>query len=328
MKIKNKKGQIKGGMAILIVVGLVAVYMFNIGGVQDLFKPAEPSVPTTSRCPSSGLTEITLNAQEALASSATNTNVRYYVYDNGVLVKEGGTGSDGTVSFDLECGINKKYSMLVLNESDDSGVYPQIITVDATDATDVHNIKTYEYGQIHVTNLGSSADPSEGAAVSSGVGKTCGIVLTFANNESASAYNKPLIVCLANTTTVVDMNFVGVTSADAKSPIRVSAASGEKYFTFEMDRMIKSTEGAIKLTGTIQFSASTTPIRTGANNDSVGCRIVDQATFKIAEYKTLSLSEGWIEDSENTETIADIGAPDSNEVLMYFNGSGATTGYC
>ncbi len=314
-------------MVILIAVGLIAVYMLNLGGVQDLFKPAEEAEEEVGRCPSSGLTEVTLNAQEALASTATNANVRYYVYDNGVLVKEGGTGSDGTVSFDLECGINKKYSMLVLNESDDSGVYPQTITVDASDATDTHNIKTYEYGQIHITNLGSSADPAEGAQISSGVGKTCGIVLTFANNESASVFNKPLIMCLANTSSVVDMNFVGAVSADAKAPIRVSVTAGKKFHTFEIDRMVKSTVGAIKLTGTVQFSASTVAAR-NTINDSITCRVVDQATFKIAEYKTLSLSEGWIESAEQTETVADIGAPDSNVVTMYLNGTGATSGYC
>ncbi len=320
MKIKNKKGQIKGGMAILIVAGLVAVYMLNIGGVQDLFKPAEPYVPPVGRCPSSGLTEITLNTQEALASTASDSNVSYYIYDNGALVKEGTTGADGTVSFDVGCAANKKYTMLVLNEKSASGVYPQTVTVDASGATDVHNLKTYEFGQIHISNLGSSANPAESNSVDGGAGKTCGFVITFSNNESASGYNKPLIMCLANTTSVVDVNINGVTVADSKRPSRVSVTAGYAYHTFELDRMVKSTEGAIKLTGTIQFSASTAPAATTVN-DTFTCLVVDQSTFKIAEYKTLSLSEGFLEAAENTETIAQVGAPDSNTGTMYYNGT-------
>ncbi len=112
MNIKNKKGAaLSGGMVLLIIAVAIAAYMF-ITAVQDIFKPAAPVTPYTpstgDNCPSSGLTEITLNAQEALASTATDVGVNYYAFDNGVLVKEGETGSDGSVSFDVACGANKK----------------------------------------------------------------------------------------------------------------------------------------------------------------------------------------------------------------------------
>ena len=63
--IKNKKGaQMTGGLVILIILGVVAAYMF-IPAVQDIFKPGVPAaVPAAvGRFPSSGLTEVTLNTQ-------------------------------------------------------------------------------------------------------------------------------------------------------------------------------------------------------------------------------------------------------------------------
>ena len=325
--IKNKKGAMTGGIAILIVIGIVAVYMLNIGGIQDieLFKKqVTTDNGVTSRCPSSGLTEITLNAQEALASTATDSGVSYYVYDNGALVKEGETGADGAISFDLGCGVNKRYTMLVLNETAASGSYAQTVTIDASGPTDIHNLKTYEFGQMNIANIGSSSDPAEGSNVSGGAGKTCGFVITFANNETSSGYNKPLIMCEANTTSVTDININGVTKADAKKPTRITSTAGKQYHVFELDRMLLSTEGAVKLTGTIQFSASNAPDNSDGS-DNMTCMIVDQAKYKKAEYKTLSLSDGWVTAAENAETVNNTGARDSQQTSLFYSSDG---GYC
>ena len=323
MKNMNKKGfQVTGG--VVIIVGIVLVLAYTQGYLDFIFQPAEPVLPVlpTSQCPSSGLTEVTLNTQEALASTATDAMVSYYVYDNGVLVKEGTSGSDGEVSFDLGCSIGQKYTMLVVNESTSSGYYPQTVTVDATKSTDVHNLKMYEYGEIALGYVGSYADPARGDNIYAGLGKTCEFEISFSENESASAFNKPLIMCLANVSSVIDvtMDSTIVTEAAAKKPIRLSAKTGYQYYAFEYDTLLKSTDSGPKITGKIEFSASTTP--KGADNFS--CLIVDQATFKVAEYKTLSLSDGFLQATENTETLADVGAPDSNIKNMYFN----DTAYC
>ncbi len=214
--------------------------------------------------------------------------------------------------------------MLVINESvtNGLGIYPQILTVDASGPTAVHNIQTYEFGDAHIANIGSSVDPAESHNVSGGPGKTCGFVISFANNESSSGYNKPLIMCMTNTSAIVDVYLNGVTPADSKAPIRISAESSKEWHTWELDRMLKSTEGAVKLTGTIEFS-SKTPI--DDETDNMTCVIVDQATFKLAEYKTLSLNEGFVEAAENTETRAEIGGFDSNRLPLYYSHTG---GYC
>ena len=86
--------------------------------------------------------------------------------------------------------------------------------------------------------------------------------------------------------------------------------------------MVKSTDAAVKISGKIQFSTGATFSDDVKNNMS--CIIVDQTAYQVADYKTLSLSEGFIVAAENSETIANIGAPDSNRVTMQFG----TTSYC
>jgi len=318
---KNKIGAgISGGTVILIAALLIAAYVFNVGGFKDLITPPIEPIEPVGRCPSSGLTEVTLNTQEALASSATDSNVAYYAYDDGVLVKEGATGSDGTVSFDLECGVGKTYSLLILNESAaTTGIYPSTHTIDASGSVDVLNVKTYEYGQLDIANLGSSIDPTGAANVTAGAGKTCGFTITFTSNESAAAFNKPLIMCETNVTSVVDVFLTGATIADTKAPVRLTAASGYEYHAFEYDKMLLSTDASVMLSGKIEFSTSSAPVTT----DGMNCTIIDQTKFRVAEYKTLSLVDGFIEAAENTETRASIGAPDSNEKQL-----GYATGYC
>ncbi len=318
---KSKKGAMSAGVVILLIALAVFAYSGNWFGLKDILTP-EDGVPTvTTKCPSSGLTEVTINAQEALASSATDAEVDYYIYDNSKLVKEGSTTS-GAVSFDVECGVGKTYKLLVINETVADGFYPQTVTVDASGPTDTHNFKMFQYGEIGIGSIVSSADPTGGVNISGGAGKTCGFTLTFSNNESASGFDKPLIMCQVNSTAIADVTMSGVTEVNAKRPLRISAQTGHQYYTFEYPELIKSTDAAVKISGKIQFSTGATFSSKVGNNMS--CIIVDQTMYKTAEYKTLSLSEGFIEAAENKETIAEIGAIDSNRVTMQYG----TTAYC
>ena len=318
--IKGKKGaKLSGGLAIVLVVAVIFVY--TQGWFDFILQPTPPITPPitpVSKCPSSGLTEVTLNTQEALASTATNAEVDYYAYDNGVLVKSGST-TTGTVSFDLECGVNKKYTMLVLNETILHGFYPQTVTIDATTSQDVHNLKMYQYGEVNIANVGSSTDPTGDDNISVGTGKNCGFTVTFSNNESASGYNKPIIMCMVNVSAVTDVSMDDLTEVASKRPIRLSAITNHQYYAFEYSEMLKSTDAAVKVSGKIKFSDSM-GISSGVTNN-MSCIVIDQATFKVAEYKTLSLSEGFLESAENTETLDDIGAPDSLLKTLEFAGT-------
>jgi len=314
----NKQGKITAGVGILIALALVAIYTMNIAGVQDFLKPSVPIVPVVGRCPSSGLTEVTLNTQEALASTATNANVTYFAFDGSTLVKNGETGTDGTVSFDLACGVGKTYQLLVFNDKTTTGYYPKTVTVDASGPIDIQNMKVYEHGAVDIASIVSSTDPTGNGSIKGGTGKVCGYTITFSENESASAFNKPLIVCHVNSTSVIDMTMSGVTEVPTKKPTRLTSVSGHQYYVFEYDKLLKSTDGAVKLSGALQFSASASILATDTNNMS--CIVIDQATYKVSEYKTMSLSEGFLEAAENRETVADIGALDATAEELSFNG--------
>lgn len=317
----NKKGAMSGGLIILLLVVLVLAYSQNWLGLKDLISPGPVTPPTPlGKCPSSGLTEVTINAQEALASTATNANVSYYIYDDGTLVKEGETGSDGTVSVDVACAVGKTYSAIILNEKALTGFYPQQFSIDASDATFTKNLKMYEFGQINVASVVSSADPTGAANISAGTGKTCGFTVTFSNNESASGYDKPLILVLTNSSAVTDLTMDGVTEVPSKKPQRITTPSNLIWYAFEYPSMIKSTDAAIKVSGKVQFSSSMT-VDSNAGKNNLSVIVVDQTAYRVAEYKTLSLSDGFVTAAENLETQGAVGAPDSNRQTLAFVGT-------
>jgi len=322
----NKKG-VSGGIIILIAVALVLVWTQTTFFQDLLGEGPEPEIP--GQCPSSGLTEVTINTQEALASTATNANHEYFVFDSsGVLVKNGESGSDGQSVFDVGCGVNKEYNAIVLNDSTNSatagstsGFYAETFTIEASGPVFSENLQVYEYGTLDISNIGSDADPAGTANISSGIGKSCGFTITFTVNESASAYNKPLILCQANNTGVTDITMNGVTEVPNKRPTRISVKqSVNDWWVFELDKLVKSTDAAQKVSGKIQFSNSVTPALIG----NMTCQIADQATYKKADYKTLSLSEGFVEAAQD-DSNSDVGAPDSDEAVISFSHG---SGYC
>jgi hypothetical protein len=320
------KKAMSGGMIVLIIALLaIGAYMF-IPSVKDsvsgIFNPTPTTPVVTTKCPSSGLTEVTLNSQKALAATATNAITDYYVFEkDGTYVTTGNSGTDGQSVFNVACATNKKYDILVINETAANGYYGEVIEADASGPTFSKSLKMYLTGDINLVSVGSSTNPANTGNISSGLGKTCGFVITFSENVTASAYNKPLIMCETNISSVTDITMSGVTAADSKKPNRISTTANSQYHTYELNTLLKSTDAAQKVTGTITFSASTTPSTT----DSMTCKIADQAMWKKAAYQTLTYIDGFITGAENTETNADVGALDSNPAYLYF---GDSSGYC
>jgi len=321
-KILNKKAQMTTGVWIIIAL-IVGVFFYTQGTFDKFLQPTEKDTPPEpGKCPSSGLTEVTINTQEALASTATASVHDYYVFEkDGTYVSTGNSGADGSSTFNVGCSKGKTYDLLVINETVDTGFYGQEIEIDASGPTFSKSLKTYEYGDINLVSVASDVDPSGNSNISAGLGKTCGFVITFTENESISAFNKPLILCEANVTSVVDVTMTGVTEASAKKPTRITPTSGYEYYTYELDKMLLSTDAAQKISGKIQFSSSNAP----AAADTLSCKIIDQVQWKKANYQTLSKSEGFAVSAENQETNADVGAGDTAEVTMAFNHA---SGYC
>jgi len=313
----NKNGIGNLTIVLIVAVALIGAYMY-IPSVKTFIEgePTEPIVEP-GNCPSSGLTEITLNTQEALAATTTAAVIDYYIFEkDGSFISTGNSGSDGISTFDVECSKGKTYDVLVINETTNDGYYGQKITVDANSATSSKSLKMYQYGDINLVSVASSVDPTGNTSVAAGAGKTCGFVITFSENETASAFNKPLIMCQTNVTTVESISMSGVTEANSKKPNRITATSGKEYHTYELNTLLKSTDAAQKVSGTITFSASNTP---GATESGMSCIIVDQAMWSKANYQTLTFSNGFLESAENQETNSDIGARDSQTSTLKFN---------
>jgi len=331
----NKKG-ISTGVLILILVLAVFAYSSNMLGLKDWLSGlggGEPSGGTgtgeTTKCPSSGLTEVTINSQKALATTATAAITDYYVYDGDVLVANGNSGTDGISTFDVGCGIGKTYKAKIINETRYVGYYGKDITLKADSATDTHNLQLYTFGMVKIDgitnsiqNVGDTSATWIGAGASS-VGKICNFKITFHVNESTSAYYKPLIVCEANSTIITDLTLVGATAADSKVPSRLSPATGSAFHVYEIDT-ITTEQATLVLNGKLQFGSTAAK----ATDTNTKCRIIDQAEYKLADYKTLSMEEGWGYGAQNSETAADVGAEDSSQVTINIAGSNSTSGYC
>jgi len=90
-----------------------------------------------AQCPTDGTTTYTLNVQDELATTATNLDAEYFFFNGNKLIKEGTTGSDGTVNVDVACG--KDYNLLLINTTAGSGSYGKVIELKARSSDDTVN---------------------------------------------------------------------------------------------------------------------------------------------------------------------------------------------
>lgn len=319
----NNKGMATGSIVFLAIIAVVGIQLLVPGGWVGIFGGTPTPTPnpvSSGNCPSTGLTTVTLNAYQALASTPTAATVTYYVYDASGKYITSGTTAAGTSSFTLGCGKDIKYNVIALNETPSTGFYAQQFSIPADGPTYTQNLQMYKYGSVNFVSLASSIDPSGISNVSAGPSKTCGITATFTENQTAAAFNKPLLIFAANTTEVQSMSFTGLTPADSKIPSRLSATTGTRLMAFELPKMILSTDSAYKIGGTIVFTANAI-----SSEQGMAAYIIDQATWRKSAYTSLSLVDGFLEEGQNSETVADIGATDSTSTTLYFV---SANGYC
>lgn len=322
---KNKKG-ISTAMIIVLILAALFAYSTNLLGIKttvdNLFGggPSEEPI-VTAKCPSSGLTEVTINTQKALATTSTNVITDYFVYDGDTIITSGNSGSDGQSVFDVACGSGKTYKVMVANETVSTGYYGQMDTIDASTATDTINLKMYNYGDADISGLANGVQNVGDTVsnwISGGAGKICDWKIVFTVNESASAFNKPLIICQANTTIITDMTLSGVTKQNAKMPSRLSPDAGCASYVWEYDKLLTSEDSMVTLGGKIQFASGAT-IATPVSDKTVYCKLIDQAYYKKADYQSMTLADGWAISAQNDESVANVGAPDSAIDYLYIS---------
>jgi hypothetical protein len=326
----NKRAEAKlGTVLVWIVVALVVAYVANFNGFQSTVngwmnhenKEISTLGANLGTCPSSGITTYTLNVQDALASTATNVNAEYFVFDGSKLVKEGTTGTTGTTTFDLNCGGN--YNVLLMNSTSVIGYYSQVKSLSPSQSSDTVTASLTRYGQAKILGIENPADPARAGNTTLGASAVKQFDLKFVANQTERGYNSPIILCQANVTSVANVNIGSFSDGTPVSsvvvlPKRVTAAAGYVYYAWEYNKMLTPVMGVITASGSITATSST-PLGT----DAMTCKLVDQATWKTASYKTASsIDAAFKTGAENTETLANVGAADTDAVSFQFANNG------
>jgi len=333
----NNKGE-KGNTWIIIALIAVGIYLLvpsvqtsvnNIfGGIfGGTTVPTDSNLPTDTnlaKCPTTGKTSYTLSVQDANAATATNFEAQYYVFNGDGMVKDGnaGTGSDGTVDFDVTCG--KDYELIVLNQSVVTGAYSVRIPLKARTAEQTVGAAVTRFGTPHIVGIENPDDPAGGANVSLAAGQTKGFLIKFNSNVTNRGTNKPIIMCQVNTTSIQTVTYNSFSdgkaiTTPASTPTRITASAGYKYYSVEYPGMLLSEQGTVGLSGTITAVAAVTP----ATVDYMECIIVDQATTPTSQYKTAkTIDTAFVfgpEDPDSPST--NVGAVDSSKVQYEYAGS-------
>lgn len=326
----NKNGKISTGAVILIVAVIIGLFLlYQNGNLNGILNGNNQNNQPSSKAPSTQLTSLQINTLDALASTTTSAPAVAYVFssDGSQYVTSGATTSSST-AFTVNYG--KTYKVVVINTTAGNGYYPVQFDVNADSANVNKQISLYKTGSINVIGVTSSADPAAAANIAAAAGKTCGFTVTFSENTTAAAFNKPLIMCQGNVSTVTQINIpadgMGIVSANNLAPSRVTATAGYTYWTYELPKMVLSTDGTYKVGGTVTFSASSGPASGPVDVDTMKCKIIDQTDWINSNYQTMSLTDGFKEAAQNGQTLTDIGAIDSNTGTLTYNSS--ATSYC
>lgn len=283
----------------------------NQGGVQENL--------LTANCPSSGTTTLTLFTPDKLATTATTVTTEYFVYDGDKLFTSGTQTSSSGTAITLTCG--KDYSIQLLNSTTKTGAYGQVVTVQARTQGQSLTVPMVQEGGATILSIQNPGDPSRLANTTLLAGATKQFVLQFSANTTSKGFNKPVILCQGNISSIQSISIGsfsdGTPVETIALPKRVSATANYQYYAFVYPKMLDPTVGVISASGSIT-ATSTTPSTT----DSMSCILADQATWKNSNYQSLGLSSGFVTGLENTQTLADVGAIDSPASTFTFVNAG------
>ena len=297
-----------------LAIGVVVSLAFGWIQMPEMFSSSSDDVDNLY--PSDLKTTVTLNTGDELATSATNANVTYYVFDSGGNYLKEGTTSAGTASFTVPTGGN--YDVLV---HDDDGTSPDYLPTWISFSTNGDDPTGRAVQTINVDlkkestfNVNSVQDPVDlNANISTGLGQTANYNLLYSANVSNAAGKGAVILADINSSEVQVITLGGTSATTC--PNRISVTAGHKYKCFLVDKITTSSDGIQTLKGTVLFDSSTA----AATTSGVTFRILDTGLYVESNYKT----QGKIAFKENTEnpvTDADLGAGDSATSFLQFGG--------
>ena len=292
--------------AIVWIVIIVAALLLYQGGFFNSLL-GKGSKEVSEQYPSDLKQSLTINTKDALASTDTDADVSYYLFDDkGAWVKSGAT-VNGTATIDINYG--KEYTIIAYS---DSAYYPVTETFKAEGG---QSIKTLNLALNPVSNatIVSLRDPVDlDSNISSTAGSQVDFDLIYKVTSPNSAINEPIIVVDVNQTSVQDVYLSGLNKVTC--PTRISVGSGRKLFCFQ-DTTLLSKNGLRTVSGNVLFSSSITPSKT----DLLYVTIIDKQMYADPNYATVGISAFKV-GAENPNTLADVGASDSVKVGIGFAG--------
>lgn len=289
----------KNNMVIWLIVGVIAVFAWQSGwlnfGSDNAKSPIVPSDLTTT---------VTLNTGDMLATSATNTNVSYYVFSSdGAYLKEGTTGASGTASFTVP--VNGVYSMILYADGATTDYLAQEVSFNTNDgsATKTINVDLIKESTVDISSLRDPVDLDNN--ITRTAGSTVSFDILYSVNTSNAAINKPIIVATANQTAVDSVSISGYSVVDC--PRRLSVSSGYELWCFASSAQIKSSDGVQTAKASALLNAVSAPV----NGSNISVTIIDQGIYRESAYKTLGKS-AFKYGAENPSDRTDVGAKDSD----------------
>ncbi len=273
-------------MLIGIVVVVIALVVFGGGDfLSNLGGDDSGNVGGDGNVPSDLKTTITLNTGDALATTATDANVTYYVFDSSGKYLESSTTSTGTASFTVP--VNQEYTLILMDDND--GIY-DYLPLQTTFNSGNGPEETLNYDLFRESNvtISSTQDPIDlNTNVSHGLGQTSAYdVLIKAELSSAAAY-KPVMRITFNATSVESVALGGLSEVSCPSRLTTTLEQSQTCFDLGID-YLKSAQGIVRLSGSVLFDSITAQGQT--EDQRLGFTVLDTCLWKETDWKSSGLS--------------------------------------
>jgi len=306
---KNKSKMPKDNTFLIVILGIAAVLVFS--GVVDIpgfggDDGADDIFPSDLK------TTVTLNTGDELATTATNANVSYYVFDSeGNYLKEG-TTSAGTASFSVP--VDASYSMWVYDDTSATAALDYLpVLVDfssGSQATKTVNVDLKKESNVTINTVQDPVDLN--ANVSATAGGTSNFDILISAETSNAAANKPVVRLEYNSTNIETTNCPSL--SEVTCPDRLSPDATENDMCYVLDKVVKSSDGIQTISCNLKFDATN-----GAASDAVEITVMDTGIYRESDYKTKGIS-AFKFGTENPSNNANIGAGDSATTLIGIQG--------
>ena len=290
------------------IIIVAAAYFLFTSGALDMFSAGNGDVDNLY--PSDLKTTVTLNTGDALATSATQATVNYYVFtSDGNYLKEG-TTSSGTASFTVPTAGHYKliayYDATAGGGTSDYLAYETTFSTDGNDPTGraVQTVNMDLYKESNAT-IQAFRDPVDlDSNITVGAGQAVHFDILISATTAHAAVGKPVFLIDLNSSEFSDVKMSGVTKVSC--PDRVSTAAQHKHYCFQYSDMITSDSGIMMFTGTLYADSSNAP----TSNSLVNATVIDTGLYLEPNYKTVGYSALRF-GTENPISNADVGAADT-----------------